>query len=52
MPARRSRIGAIAALCCLVAGCDVAIDGAAGTRLPSSSGWTGVPSSVALSRAR
>ncbi|MFE6610246.1 hypothetical protein [Amycolatopsis sp. NPDC057786] len=30
MPARRSKIGAIAALCCLVAGCDVAIDGAAG----------------------
>ncbi|MFC3451246.1 hypothetical protein [Amycolatopsis speibonae] len=30
MPARRMRIGAIAALCCLVAGCDVAIDGAAG----------------------
>ncbi|HET6286184.1 MAG TPA: hypothetical protein VFG15_05485 [Amycolatopsis sp.] len=29
MPVRRSRIGAIAALCCLVAGCDVAIDGAA-----------------------
>ncbi|GAB3716643.1 hypothetical protein GCM10027598_26570 [Amycolatopsis oliviviridis] len=30
MPARRLRIGAIAALCCLVAGCDVEIDGAAG----------------------
>lgn len=26
----RMRIGAVAALCCLVAGCDVAIDGAAG----------------------
>ncbi|WP_409490618.1 hypothetical protein [Amycolatopsis sp. cmx-11-12] len=30
MPARRLRIGAVAVLCCLVAGCDVAIDGAAG----------------------
>lgn len=30
MPARRLRIGVVAVLCCLVAGCDVAIDGAAG----------------------
>jgi hypothetical protein len=30
MPARRLRIGAVAVLCFLVAGCDVAIDGAAG----------------------
>ncbi len=30
MPARRWTIGAVAAVCCLVAGCDVAIDGAAG----------------------